>query len=120
MSQDTILRPKSLQFAKRIVFACQHLRSEKNEFVLSNQMLRSGTSIGANIAEAQYAMSQKDFLAKLYIALKECSETLYWLELLYSCNYLSSTEYRSLNADCDELRKLLSAIKKTLRDGKNS
>ena len=81
------------------------------------EMLRSGTSIGANIAEAQYGSSRKDFLNKLYIALKECAETLYWLELLYSCDYISRTEYDSLHSDCEELRKLLSSITKSVRDG---
>lgn len=117
MSSERILMPKSLAFAKRIVFAYQYLSEEKKEYVLSKQMLRSGTSIGANIAEAQYGSSRKDFLNKLYIALKECAETLYWLELLYSCDYISRTEYDSLHSDCEELRKLLSSITKSVRDG---
>ena len=117
MSSERILRPKSLAFAKRIVFAYRYLSEEKKEYVLSKQMLRSGTSIGANIAEAQYGSSRKDFLNKLYIALKECAETLYWLELLYSCDYISRTEYDSLHSDCEELRKLLSSITKSVRDG---
>ena len=112
MSSERILMPKSLAFAKRIVFAYRYLSEEKKEYVLSKQMLRSGTSIGANIAEAQYGSSRKDFLNKLYIALKECAETLYWLELLYS-----RTEYDSLHSDCEELRKLLSSITKSVRDG---
>ncbi len=106
---------KSLAFAKRVVFAYQYLCEEKREFVLSKQFLRSGTSIGANISEAQYGSSRKDFLNKLYIALKECAETLYWLELLVSCEYLSQTEYQSLYHDCEELRKILSSITKTTR-----
>ena len=109
-------KSKSIAFAGRIVRAYQYLCEEKKEFVLSKQMLRCGTSIGANIAESQYASSRKDFLNKLYIALKECAETLYWLELLASCDYLSDTEYRSLYADCEELRKILSSITKTTRD----
>ena len=117
MSSERILMPKSLAFAKRIVFAYCYLSEEKKEYVLSKQMLRSGTSIGANIAEAQYGSSRKDFLNKLYIALKECAETLYWLELLYSCDYISRTEYDSLHSDCEELRKLLSSITKSVRDG---
>lgn len=111
-------RTKSLAFAKRIVRVSQYLSNEKKEYTLSKQLLRSGTSIGANIAEAQYAISRKDFLNKIYIALKECAETLYWLELLASCDYLTSAEYSSLYADCEELRKLLSAITKSTRDGK--
>lgn len=117
MGSENILKPKSLCFAKRIVYAYQFLCNEKKEYVLSKQLLRSGTSIGANIAEAQYGSSRKDFLAKLYIALRECAETLYWLELLYSCDYFTQSEYQSLYADCEELRKLLSSITKSVRDG---
>ena len=109
-------KSKSIVFAKRIIHAYQYLCEDKKEFVLSKQLLRSGTSIGANIAEAQYGSSRKDFLNKIYIALKECAETLYWLELLASCNYLSDNEYKSLYADCEELRKILSSITKTTRD----
>ena len=109
-------RAKSLAFAKRIVRTYQYLCEDKKEFVLSKQLLRCGTSIGANIAESQYGSSRKDFLNKLYIALKECAETLYWLELLASCDYLSNTEFQSLYADCEELRKILSAITKTTRN----
>ena len=83
---------------------------------MSKQLLRSGTSIGANIAEAQYGSSRKDFLNKLYIALKECAETLYWLELLSSCGYISPSEYESLFHDCDELRRILSSSTKSTRD----
>ena len=115
--KDNEIKSKSLAFARRIVFACQYLRQEKQEFVLSKQLLRSGTSIGANVAEAQFASTRKDFLNKLYIALKECSETLYWLELLASCNFLRPNEYQSLYSDCNELLRLLSSITKTVRDG---
>ena len=80
MSADSITKQKSLAFAKRIVKLYQYLTSDQKEFVMSKQLLRSGTSIGANLAEAVYASSRKDFTAKLYIALKECAETLYWLE----------------------------------------
>ena len=114
MDQNEV-RTKSLAFAKRIVRAYQYLCEDKKEFVLSKQLLRSGTSVGANIAESQYASSRKDFLNKLYVALKECAETLYWLELLASCDYLSDAEYQSLHTDCEELRKILSAITKTTR-----
>ena len=118
METENAIRAKSIAFAKRTVFAYRYLCEEKKEYVLSKQMLRSGTSIGANIAEAQYGSSRKDFLNKLYIALKECAETLYWLELLHSCDYLSDSEYTSLQTDCGELRKLLSSITKSVRDGK--
>ena len=114
--KENEVREKSIAFAKRVVFAYQYLCDEKKEYILSKQFLRSGTSIGANIAEAQYGSSRKDFLNKLYIALKECAETLYWLDLLVSCNYLSQAEYLSLHDDCDELRKLLSSITKSTRN----
>ena len=118
MVTENAIRTKSMAFARRIVSAYRYLCEEKKEYVLSKQLLRSGTSIGANIAEAQYGSSRKDFLNKLYIALKECAETLYRLELLHSCDYLSDSEYDSLQTDCGELRKLLSSITKSVRDGK--
>ena len=83
--------------------------SEKKEFVLSKQLLRSGTSIGANIAEAIYGSSRKDFTAKLQIAEKEAAETLYWLELLSKCSYIPDKLYQSLRSDCSELLAILSA-----------
>ena len=118
MVNENAIKAKSMAFAKRIVKVYRYLCDEKKEYVLSNQLLRSGTSIGANIAEAQYGSSRKDFLAKLYIALKECAEALYWLELLYSCDYFTDLEYTSLQHDCEELLKLLSSITKSTRDGK--
>ena len=118
MPTENAIKAKSLAFAKRIVKSYRYLCEEKKEFVLSKQLLRSGTSIGANITEAQYASSRKDFLAKAYISLKECAETLYWLELLHSCDYFSDAEYHSLQVDCDELLKLLSSITKSTREGK--
>ena len=118
MKQGNLVKDKSFAFAIRAVKLYKILCDERKEYVLSKQLLRSGTSIGANISEAQYASSRKDFLNKLYIALKESAETLYWLELLYSCDYLSSPEYKSLYQDCEELRKLLSSITKSIRDGK--
>jgi four helix bundle protein len=109
MSSDSISKQKSMSFAKRIVSLYRYLTSEHKEFVMSKQILRSGTSIGANIAEAIYGSSRKDFVAKIQIALKECAETLYWLELLNSCDYIPNPLYHSLYADCEELRRLLSA-----------
>ena len=105
---------KSKRFAVRIVNLYHYLCNEKREFVLSKQLLRSGTSIGANLAEASCAISRKDFLSKVYIALKECAETKYWLELLYETNYLSDEQFESIYSDCDELRKMLSATTKTV------
>ena len=104
---------KSKQFAIRIIRVYQYLTSEKKEFVLSKQLLRSGTSIGANMAEGECSISKRDFLNKMYISLKECNESLYWLDLLFETDYLSEREYASLRRDCDELRKMLSSITKT-------
>ena len=113
---DSIVFEKSKRFAIRIVKLYKYLCDEKKEVVLSKQLLRSGTSIGANIAEANSAFSKKDFLAKMYIAFKECSESKYWLELLHETDYLTQSEFDSINADCTELQKLLSSITKTLKD----
>lgn len=113
---DSIVFEKSKRFAIRIVKLYKYLCDEKKEVVLSKQLLRSGTSIGANIAEANSAFSKKDFLAKMYIAFKECSESKYWLDLLYKTDYLTQSEFDSINADCTELQKLLSSITKTLKD----
>lgn len=113
---NSIVFEKSKNFSLRIIGLYKYLCDEKKEFVLSKQLLRSGTSIGANIAEANCAISKKDFLAKMYIAFKESSETAYWLELLYGAEYLSKTEFESINLDCIELQKILSSITKTTKD----
>lgn len=108
-------KQKSMQFAIHVVRIYEKLCHEKKEYVLSKQFLRSGTSIGANLAEAECAMSTKDFLAKVYIALKEASETLYWLELLVRTDYLDMSDYNALFQECNELKKILSATTKTLQ-----
>ena len=115
MSEDTV-KHKSKKFAIRIVALYKYLCNEKNEYVLSKQILRSGTSIGANITEAECASSKKDFLNKMYIAFKECAETGYWLDLLYETDYLTKNEYQSIINDCSELKKLLSSITKTAKN----
>lgn len=107
---------KSKNFAIRIVNLYKLLTENKNEYVLSKQLLRSGTSIGANITEAECGISKKDFLAKMYIAFKECAETKYWLELLHSTNYITEKEYNSILSDCEELLKILSSITKTTKN----
>ena len=107
MANSSIAKEKSMAFSIRIVHLYRYLTEEHKEYILSKQILRSGTSIGANIAEAIYGSSRKDFVAKLQIALKECAETLYWLELLHSCDYLSQQMYQSMLHDCEELRKIL-------------
>lgn len=112
---DNLVLRKSMDFAVRIVRLYKYLSIEKRESVLSMQLLRCGTSIGANLHEAQEAVSTKEFSAKVYIALKEARETEYWLMLLYKTDYLQQAEYDSLNRDCTELLKLLVSITKTLR-----
>jgi four helix bundle protein len=93
--------------------------SKKKEFVLSQQLLRSGTSIGANIKEAQFAQSKADFIAKMYIALKESGETEYWLELLHEAGYLTQKEFESIITPCQVIIRMLSAITKTARINKS-
>ena len=112
---ESIVFEKSKQFSVRIVNLFKYLKEDKKEYVLSTQLLRSGTSIGANIAEACCAISKKDFLSKMYIAYKECAETLYWLELLKRTDYLTDKEYQSVREDCQELERMLSSITKSLR-----
>lgn len=105
---------KSKAFAIRIVRLYVHLRETKREYVMSKQLLRCGTSIGANLAEAECAISRADFKTKVYIALKECAETMYWIELLMETNYLTSEQYESIYADAVEIRKILTATTKTI------
>jgi four helix bundle protein len=111
-------RAKSENFAIRIVNFYKHLCDDKKEYVLSKQILRSGTSIGANLAEAQYAISKKDFQLKVYIALKECAETKCWLDLLYKTNYLTPGEYNSIVSDCSDILHMLIATTKSLKSDK--
>ena len=107
---ESTVRDKSKMFAIRIVKLYRYLCDEKKEWVLSKQLLRSGTSIGANIVEAQAAVSRKDFLAKMYVSFKECCETEYWLELLHETGYLTNEEFESINQDDITLKKMLSSI----------
>lgn len=104
-----------MNFAIRVVNLCRFLNEEKHEYRMSDQLFRSGTSIGANLAEAQCAVSRNDFVAKVYISLKECNESLYWLELLRKTNFLSKQQYESINSDCLELKKILTSVTKTAR-----
>lgn len=108
-----ILCEKSKAFALRIIKLDKYLCSEKKEYVLSDQLLRSGTSIGANIREATRAQTDSDFYLKLTIALKEADESAYWLELLYESGRLNKKQYESIYSDCNELIKMLVAITKT-------
>lgn len=115
MDNENTVKYKSKSFAIRIVRLYNHLVDNKKEYVLSKQILRSGTSIGANIAESECAISKKVFLSKLYIALKESAETLYWLEILNETDYLTNEEYTSLYNDCEEIKRMLQASTKTLK-----
>ncbi len=112
---DTILLPKSYDFALKIVRLYQFLSEQKREFILSKQLLRSGTAIGALVREGEHAQSKADFANKLNIALKEANETAYWLCLLKDSNLLSEKEFVPIHAGCCELIRLLASILKTLK-----
>ena len=112
-SESNAVVEKSFEFAVRIVNLHRYLKKEHKEHVLSKQVLRCGTSIGANVAEAQRGQSKADFAAKMNIALKEANETQYWLKLLFRTEYLSESQYISLNRDIQELLGLLIAICKS-------
>lgn len=116
--KENLLKTKSLAFSVRIVGLYRYLTEQKKEYILSKQILRSGTSIGANIYEANYGQSKVDFAAKLQIALKEAAETEYWLLLLTHTNYLEESMGKSLNEDCLELKRLLISSVRTARDQK--
>ena len=113
MSKANLIADKSMAFAVRIVNLYKYLTKEKSEYVLSKQLLRSGTSIGANVKEAARAQSKSDFNTKMHIAMKEASETEYWLELLQQTDYLTKTQAESMLNDCVELIRILVAITKT-------
>ena len=115
MKDENVVKEKSFEFAVRIVNLYKYLVANKQEYVLSKQLLRSGTSIGANICEAEQAQSTADFLSKLNISLKESCETDYWLRLLHRTDYLNDTEYSSVVADCRDIIKLLTSIIKSLK-----
>ena len=108
--KDNILYTKSIAFAIRCVNLYKHLTTEKKEFVLSKQLLRSGTSVGANIRESRNAQSPADFINKLSIALKEADETQYWFELLHHTDFITDEEFTSINADVDELISILTSV----------
>ena len=107
--KDNLIKDKSMAFAIRIVNLYKYL-VEKNEFVMSKQILRSGTSVGANISEAVRAESDNDFIHKLSISRKEAQETLYWLELLHQTDFIPTEAYSSICSDCEELSKILTSI----------
>ena len=115
MKTENIIVDKSKAFAVRIVRLFQYLCDEKKEYVLSKQILRSGTSIGANVKEAVRGQSKDDFTHKMNISLKEASETEYWLELLFETEYITEQQFESIVTDCRELIKILTAIIKSSR-----
>ena len=113
---DKAMQDQSFRFAVRIVNLCKYLQTEQKEYTLSKQLLRCGTSIGANVAESQQAQSKPDFVSKLNISLKEAYETDYWIRLLYETQQLNQEQVQSIILDCRELEKLLIAILKTLKE----
>jgi four helix bundle protein len=114
--EKSLLLDKAEKFAGRIIKMYQYLSTQKNEHIISKQVLRSGTSIGANITESRNAQSTADFINKLNIALKEADETIYWLKNLYNGKYLNDKEYNSIYHDAEELVKLLVSSIKTLKE----
>ena len=113
MKDGNIIIEKSKNLALRIIKLYKYLNENKNEYVLSKQLLRSGTSIGANVREAIRGQSKQDFYHKLNIALKEADETKYWIELLYESEYITKAQFESIYKDCDEVVRLLVSITKT-------
>ena len=115
LKKDNVIQVKSYDFALRIIKLSQYLVSDKREFVLSKQILKSGTSIGANVEEAIGGQSDKDFKSKMTISYKEARETKYWLRLLRDGGYLDKTEIQSLLMECEEILKILGSIVKTMK-----
>lgn len=113
---DNVIENKSFQFAIRIVRLYKFLCEEKKEYILSKQILRAGTSIGANVTESQQAQSKPDFVSKISIALKEASETKYWIKLLGATEYLSENQTKSILDDCVEIEKILVTILKSAKN----
>ena len=117
---DSILRDKSKEFAKQIVILCRTIKQEHRESVLTNQLLRSGTSIGANIHEAQYAQGTRDFISKFEISLKEVHETEYWLELLFETGYIDEQTYKPIQNSCGAIRRMLISSIRTIKEKTDS
>ena len=118
--KENVIRDKSFAFALRVVKLAKYLEGKKREYVLSRQVLRSGTAIGALVRESEHAESKADFIHKMSIALKEANETSYWLELLQEGEYIDPVSFKSIGADIEELIKLLTAIVKTSKVAKRS
>ena len=113
---DSVLRDRAKEFAKQIILLCRTIKQEHHESVLTNQLLRSGTSIGANIHEAQYAQGTKDFISKFEISLKEVYETEYWLELLFETGYMDEQTYKPIQNSCGAIRRMLISSIKTIKE----
>ena len=113
---NSVMRNRAKEFAKKIVFLCREMKEEHRGAVLSSQLLRSGTSIGANIYEAQYAQGTRDFISKLEIAQKECYETEYWLDLLYETGSIDETAYKTVHNECGAIRRMLVASLNTIKE----
>ncbi|MDF2877510.1 MAG: hypothetical protein K0S30_606 [Clostridia bacterium] len=118
--KESLVYNKAFEFAIKIVKLYKYLCKEKSEYTLSKQILRSGTSIGANIKEGLYAQSKRDFLSKFSISLKECSETMYWLELLNATKHVDSKISKELIYDCSEINRILVSIVKTTKENFNT
>ncbi|MEE1004341.1 MAG: four helix bundle protein [Bacteroidaceae bacterium] len=116
MSQDILIDKRSYLFALRIVKAYKYLTKQQSEYVLSKQMLRSGTAIGAMMREAKFAQSRADFISKASIALKEANETLYWLELLHDSEYIDDKTFNSIHAEADAITAILASIVKSTKE----
>ena len=113
---DSILRDNSKELAKSIIYLCRELKKRSVEGALVNQLLRSGTSIGANLHEAQYAQGTKDFVSKLEIALKECNETDYWITIMFETDSLTNEEYSDFHGRCVSIRRMLVSSVNTLKE----
>ena len=116
MEKENTVKFKSRQFAIDIINLYKSLVEDKKEYVLSKQVLRSGTSIGANVVEAEAGISKKDFLAKMYISFKECCETEFWLDIMHETEYIDDKTFNVLMPKCSELNKMLTAITKTTKE----
>lgn len=118
-TKKNAIRNKSFDFAVRVVNLFKYLQENKKEFVMSKQLLRSGTSIGANVREAERGESKADFIHKMAIAQKECNETEYWLELLYATQFLSKSEFESMQSNIVEIGKMITSSIKTAKKNLN-
>jgi len=118
--RENVIKDKSFGFAIRIVNLFKYLVADKKEFVMSKQLLRSGTAVGALYREAEFAETKKDFVHKMAMAQKECNETIYWLELLNATDFLGNEEFENINKDAVEIIKLITSIIKTAKASLNT